>query len=55
MSETYTIMRFFRETGKSPRVIARGITLEEAKKHCSDGRTHSMKHGWFDGYTREGA
>lgn len=55
MSETYSIMRFFREEGKSPKVIARGLTLEEATKHCTDGRTHSMKHGWFDGYTREAA
>lgn len=53
--ETYKIVRF-RFKGK-PRIIKRGLTLEEAQEHCSDESTHKLdKEGnvvWFDGYTRE--
>lgn len=57
----YHIVRFY-QNGKS-RVIRRGLTLAQAKKHCSHPETSSStattavakartrKHGaWFDGY-----
>jgi len=63
----YMIKRFvFRATGRS-RTIARGLTLAEARAHCSDPETSSSTctkaagkrrtaaiGPWFDGYTREG-
>jgi hypothetical protein len=55
--ETYKIIRFYEDSNKESKTIATGLTLEEAKKHCSDERTHSksrwFKSGWFDGYTKE--
>lgn len=57
----YHIVRMY-QTGKS-RVIRRGLTLAQAKKHCRNPETSSKtattpaakartkKHGsWFDGY-----
>lgn len=61
---TYKVIRFF-QSGRS-KVIATGLTLKEAQKHCSDPETSSKtcttKEGkrrtrdcgeWFDGYTAE--
>tara|TARA_Y100000310_G_scaffold265261_1_gene276200 strand:- start:336 stop:485 length:150 start_codon:yes stop_codon:yes gene_type:complete len=47
---TYKIVRysFYGE----PKVIRRGLTLEEARKHCNDPNTKGID--WFDGYTKEG-
>ena len=36
---TYKIIRFYRELDKPSRVIKRGLTLEQAKKHCQDPST----------------
>ena len=60
---SYQIVRFYRESSVRRRVITRGLTLEEAQKHCSDPETSSLtakgKVGrartrsvgaWFDGY-----
>ena len=47
-SGTYKIVRFFADDRPS-QVIKRGLTLEEAQKHCSDPNTRGE--GWFDGYT----
>jgi len=53
---TYKILRFY-STGSRARTIARGLSLFEAREHCSLESTHK-KIGdrviWFDGYTREG-
>jgi hypothetical protein len=46
---TYKIIRM-RADGDH-RVIRRGLTLEEAKAHCSSPKTHGE--GWFDGYEFE--
>ena len=46
---TYKIVRF-RFRGENE-VVKRGLTLEEARRHCSDSKTHGE--GWFDGYTKE--
>jgi hypothetical protein len=47
--KTYKIVRFKFKGEK--RVIKRGLTLEEARKHCNNGA--SSGDGWFDGYTQE--
>lgn len=61
MTQTYTVYRHFMNGGKE--VIKAGLTLKEAKEHCSDPQTSSKtaegeemeaytrKHGpWFDGF-----
>jgi phosphopantetheinyl transferase (holo-ACP synthase) len=64
MRTTYRIVRFY-QNGSS-RVLRRGLTAEEARKHCEDpetssttatsaaakARTKALGH-WFDGYTEE--
>jgi hypothetical protein len=60
----YRIIRFY-ANGKS-RTLKRGLTLEQAQKHCSDPETSSKtavlplakartkKCGeWFEGYTKD--
>jgi hypothetical protein len=60
----YKVVRFFEEGGN--RVVARGLTLEEAKAHCNDPETSSStctsaegkrrtrdRGRWFDGWTEE--
>lgn len=46
---TYKILRF--DLHQPTRVIATGLSLEEAQAHCRDEHTHGD--GWFDGYTEE--
>lgn len=61
----YRITRFYFKSHKQ-RIIARGLTLEEAQAHCNDpetssetctkpaGKARTRRHGrWFDGYTKE--
>lgn len=50
---TYKIVRSFHPSlDKSGRIIARGLTLEEAQSHCKNPKTR--KDGeWFDGYESE--
>lgn len=49
--ETYKILRFYR-SGRKPKVIKRGLSLEDAQAHCKDPATR--KAGvWFDGYDKE--
>ena len=45
----YEIVRFHQDGRQS--VQRRGLTLEEAVRHCSDPRTRGA--GWFDGFRRE--
>ena len=51
----YKIIRF-RFEGK-PRVIKRGLTLDEAQAHCKREDTHKKDSKgniiWFDGYDEE--
>lgn len=64
MSDTYKIVRSYYRGGR--RVIARGLTLEEAQAHCRNPDTSSKtatspaarrvtarKGPWFDGYDKE--
>tara|TARA_R100001594_G_scaffold129629_1_gene168315 strand:- start:538 stop:693 length:156 start_codon:yes stop_codon:yes gene_type:complete len=46
----YKIIRFFQDERES-QTIKRGLTLEEAQKHCQDPKTSGE--GWFDGYGEE--
>ena len=61
----YKIVRMFLNGG-SPRVVKRGLTLEEAQAHClrpeSSSKTCSNRGAltaamgpWFDGYEEEGS
>ena len=63
---TYRIVRLYKDADIRRRVIARGLTLDEARAHCSDPETSSStattpeakartaKLGpWFDGYESE--
>jgi hypothetical protein len=45
----YKIMLFRRN--EKPRVVRRGLSLEEAQLHCRKSSTHGD--GWFHGYTRD--
>lgn len=60
----YAIVRHYAERWPNKRVIARGLTLEEAQAHCKNpetssstckgkvGKARTRKLGaWFDGYT----
>jgi len=63
----YKIVRMYFNSGiHKPRVVRRGLTLEEAQEHCSDPETSSRtctgyvarkrteKCGpWFDSYTAD--
>jgi len=62
----YKIIRFYQKDGKTSRTICRGLTLDEAQKHCNDPETSSStcktskakaitkRNGaWFDGYQSE--
>ena len=64
MGERYKIVRMFFKGGK--RTIERGLTLEEAQRHCKNPETSSStaksakarrytaaRGPWFDGYERE--
>lgn len=61
----YQIIRFHKDTCER-KIIAKGLTLEEAQEHCKDTETSSRtceetenvaytnEHGqWFDGYEEE--
>lgn len=55
---TYCIVRFcFNDSHDDHRkVIATGLSLEEAQDHCNDDATHgedSERGPWFDGYNEE--
>jgi len=60
----YRIIRFYRNAGIRKRTIDTGLTLAEARAHCSDPETSSRTAtnatarrrtrqlgAWFDGYT----
>ncbi len=52
---TYKIVRFYAPGIKGEghrRTIKRGLSLEEAQKHCNDPKT-AKKGVYFDGYTKE--
>lgn len=66
MADTYKIIRNYKNADIRPRIIKTGLTLEEARAHCSDpetssrtattpsARAHTQARGpWFDGYDLE--
>ena len=59
----YQIVRFYQNARPNRQVIKRGLTLEQARKHCKDPETSSRTAtgaeavdrtrrlgNWFDGY-----
>jgi len=50
--QSYRIVRFYMERGKSRRVIKRNLTLEEAQGHCNNPATEKQGK-WFDGFESE--
>ena len=47
----YNIIRFYApHLDKANRTILRGLTLEQAQKHCRDPKTRKDEE-WFEGYT----
>ena len=48
----YNIIRIYRpDLNKRSRLIKRGITLEQAQKHCSDPNTATSL--YFDAYEKQ--
>lgn len=49
---SYSIIRFYATMGKRPRVMRKGLTLEQAQAHCQNPKTQKAGE-WFDGYQSE--
>lgn len=49
--ETYTIVRFFRESGKDAEIVKVGLSKEDALRHCNDPSTSTQK--YFDGFEKD--
>jgi len=47
----YKIVRYYFKRPDYARTIKTGLTLEEAKAHCSNPASKGK--GWFDGYTKQ--
>jgi len=55
--ETYKIVRYYKRRDVPSKVMDRGLTLEDAKRHCQgpDSKGRDPRKGeWFEGFTREG-
>lgn len=50
-TNTYKIVRFYRDDAKESEVVRTGFTLEQAKQHCNDPKTTGAN--WFDGFEEE--
>ena len=46
----YSIYRYYRKEGKTPKFIRTFETLKEAQEYCQREDTHK-KGVWFDGYS----
>lgn len=58
--KTYKIERLYSTGYQDRKLIAEGLTLEDAQEHCSDPETSgstcsdlSKRGQWFDSYTEE--
>ena len=51
---TYSIIRYYQDSSHpdNKKIIKTGLSLEEAKEHCSSDDT-SVKNIWFDGFIKE--
>ena len=49
-ADTYCIRRFYQDDRPAETILT-GLTLEEAKAHCSNPETEGE--GFFDGFTKE--
>ena len=51
--QKYKIVRYYHPSvGRKNRIIKRGLTLEQARKHCQSPKTEK-KGKYFDGYTKQ--
>jgi hypothetical protein len=50
--KTYTLIKFFHEFGRRPKVIRKGLSLEQAQAICKDPKTSKLGK-WFYGYEGE--
>jgi hypothetical protein len=50
--KTYTLIKFFHEFGRRPKVIRKGLSLEQAQSICQDPTTSKLGK-WFYGYEGE--
>lgn len=55
---TYVIKRIYADNSRKPRTIQRGLTLEEARAHCSDPNTSytcrkDHNKSWMDVFYKE--
>lgn len=50
-TDTYKVVRMFKDINRDYEVILTGLTLQEAKTHCRRDDTHGED--WFDGYEKE--
>ncbi|KKK76304.1 hypothetical protein LCGC14_2865050 [marine sediment metagenome] len=48
---SYKIIRYYKNANKPKTLIKKGLTLEQAQKHCKKENTHCLD--WFDGYIEE--
>tara|TARA_R100001594_G_scaffold146084_1_gene197005 strand:+ start:2200 stop:2355 length:156 start_codon:yes stop_codon:yes gene_type:complete len=46
----YKIIRFYQARNKPSKTIKTGVTLAQAKKHCNDPKTSTLK--YFDGFIK---
>ena len=49
MSDKYNIIRFYADENKQRKIMYKGLSLDEAKTHCSLESTHE-KGVWFEGF-----
>ena len=62
MQDTYKILRYFSTPGRVAKVRKRGLSIDQARRHCNDPVTSSLTANkgrggstcdWFDGFTKE--
>jgi hypothetical protein len=52
MEPSYKVVRHYFDAGRSNTVVKKGLSLNEARRHCKRPDAHGD--GWFDSYTRDG-
>ena len=52
MSDKYNIIRFYADSNKQSKIMYKGLSLDEAKAHCSLESTR-LAGVWFEGFESE--